>query len=369
MSPSERLPRLAATPLTCAHPGGIGAVVVWGVEAGACMRRLFPRLAREPVVFARPADERGLPIDEVVALRIPPEHALTGGEELELDFHGGRVAHARMSAFLAAQGAEEMPVAAYAACASSLDAAGREALAALCDASTAGQVAFLLRQVRGELRRECEALRALPGAACARGVDALLAQARAGITLVRGARVLVAGPPNSGKSTLVNRLAGVPRAIVSSIPGTTRDLLEARAVIDDVPVTFVDSCGLARAAGALEALGAERVRAEIARVDCVLCLGIDPAALPARPAAALVLGPKADLGGTFGEGVLPVSGTTGLGLGALRRHLLATLCGDGDWRRPAPFTQRQREALAAAARKLGNGDRAGCNEDLLRIGA
>jgi tRNA modification GTPase len=357
------LPAFAVTPLTSAHPGGIGAVVVWGAGAGARMRALFPELARDAIALLRPTDAGGGAIDEVVALRVPAARAPTGEEEFELDFHGGRVARERVRAFLAAHGAEELPVERYAACARSLDAAGREAMVLLRGATSAEQTAFLLRQVRGELGRVCAGLcAAAVDAACARGLAALRAQERVGRALVEGARVLVVGPPNSGKSTLVNRLAGAPRAIVSEIPGTTRDLLEAAASIEGVPVTFIDSCGLTSNANALEALGAQRVRAEIPRADCVLCLGIAPEALPVAPRAALALGPKADLGCGRAPGVLPVSGATGLGLETLRERVHALVCGGGDWRRPAPFTERHGVLLAKAAEALEGGDRALCNE-------
>ncbi|HAK95472.1 MAG TPA: hypothetical protein DCM87_10810 [Planctomycetes bacterium] len=355
------MPRLAVTPLTSAQPAGIGAVAVWGLEAGERMRRWFPRLAREPVVVARIEDGRAGVVDEVVAFCVPPEHAPTGREEGEIDFHGGGVARARVCAFLAARGAEEVPPESYAARALGLDGAAREALAMLPGAVTAAQAAFLLRQVRGELRREIAALRGLGDRDCARGLDALLSRARAGIALAAGIRVLVVGPVNSGKSTLVNRLCGAVRSIVSEVPGTTRDLLEAPGRIEDYPATFIDSCGLAATPNTIEALGEARLRAEIPRADCVLCLGIDPPALPARPGAALVLGPKADLGGACPAGALPVSGKTGLGIEALKAAILAVVCEGHDRSMPAPFTNRQRGLLSAAAGKLAGGDRKACD--------
>ncbi len=355
------LPKLAVTALTSAQPAGIGAVVVWGREAGKRMRRWFPRLARESVVVARIEDGRADIVDEVVALCVPPQHAPTGREEGEINFHGGGVARARVCAFLVAQGAEEVAPEGYAARALRLDGTAREAMALLPGAATAAQVVFLLRQVRGELRQEVDALRALSDEDRARGLGTLLSRARAGIALAGGMRVLVVGPVNSGKSTLVNRLCAAPRSIVSEVPGTTRDLLEAPGRIEDFPVTFIDSCGLAATPNAIEALGEARVRAEIPRADCVLCLGVDPSALPVPPVTALALGPKADLGGACPAGVLPVSGKTGRGIETLKAAILAAVCQGQDWRLAAPFTDRQRGLLAAAAAKLAGGDRKGCD--------
>lgn len=363
------LPKRAVTPLTPPRPAGIGAVAVWGLEAGGRMRRWFHRLAREPLVVARLEDDRAELVDEVVAFCVPPEHAPTGCEEGEINFHGGVMARARVCAFLAAQGAEEVSLEGYAARALRLDGAAREALALLPSAVTAGQTAFLLRQVRGELRDAIAALRELDAEGCARGLSDLLSRARAGIALAGGMRVLVVGPVNSGKSTLVNRLCGVERSIVSEVPGTTRDLLEAPGGIGDYPVVFVDSCGLSARPKAIEALGAERLRAEIPRADCVLCLGIDPPALPARPATALVLGPKADLGGACPAGALPVSGKTGLGIEALKTAILAVVCEGRDCSFPSPFTHRQRGLLEAAVGKLAGGDREGCDVLLEEITA
>ena len=94
-----------------------------------------------------------------------------------------------------------------------------------------------------------------------------------------GVRVVVAGPPNAGKSSLVNALAGQERAIVTAIPGTTRDHIEVPLAIDGVPIVLVDTAGLRDSDDAVEAIGVGRAAARVERADMLLWLG-EPATRP-----------------------------------------------------------------------------------------
>jgi tRNA modification GTPase len=321
------------------------------------MRSLFPgiRPGRLTYRVLRDGDEV---VDEVLAVLYGGNGDRPVAEEGEISFHGGRVAHEALLGFLVKRGAREAEPGRYLAQSLRYDAIQQEALVNLVEATTRRQVAFLLRQVRGELGAAVRAvLETAEGGDHAARTAALLAQGPVGLHMARGARILVAGPPNVGKSALVNRLCGTDRSIVTHVPGTTRDLLEAPADVEGFPVVFLDSCGIAFTGSALDCAGTRRVVAEVPSVDLVLCLGLDPAAISAAAASSVRLGPKADLGHRFDEGVLPVSGLTGQGVAALRSAIAQRLAAGGDWRRPAPFTPRQMARIAEADTAYRRGDR------------
>jgi tRNA modification GTPase len=157
----------------------------------------------------------------------------------------------------------------------------------------------------------------------------VLAKSRRGSLLRGGIRVVLAGRPNVGKSSLLNRLAGEERAIVTPIPGTTRDALREPIVIEDVPVIVVDTAGLRESRDEIERLGMQRTRQELDRADLVIAVfeanrGRDPLHdLPAAPARIDVYN-KIDLAPGFAppEGAVAVSAKTGTGLEALRQRIL-----------------------------------------------
>ncbi|MFN7132587.1 MAG: tRNA modification GTPase, partial [Myxococcales bacterium] len=148
---------------------------------------------------------------------------------------------------------------------------------------------------------------------------------RRGRALRDGARVVLAGATNAGKSSLFNALVGEARAIVDPDPGTTRDVLEARVELGGVPVTLVDTAGLRDGAGRIEQQGIVRARAELDRADLVLWVR-EPGSTDAPPRVPLVLevASKADLGSGAG---LAVSAATGEGLDRLREQIVARLTG------------------------------------------
>jgi tRNA modification GTPase len=141
---------------------------------------------------------------------------------------------------------------------------------------------------------------------------------------------VLAGAPNVGKSSLLNRLAGEERAIVTPIAGTTRDALREPIQIEGVPLTLVDTAGLRADADPIEQLGMERARREIAAADVVLMVaeaGSEPAPLHELPAggAHLLVFNKVDLHPGFAppSGALAISARTGAGLEQLRKAILA----------------------------------------------
>jgi len=168
-----------------------------------------------------------------------------------------------------------------------------------------------------------------------------------GRLLREGAVVVLAGPPNAGKSSLMNALLGEARVIVSDTAGTTRDSVEEGLVVDGWPVRLVDTAGLRQTADAVEAEGVARAEKLVADADVVLALDCDVA-------GAIRIHSKCDLG--RGEG-LNVSAKTGEGLDALRAAIAAALekrAAEAD-ESGAALTDRQAETLAHAARSLVSG--------------
>jgi tRNA modification GTPase len=157
----------------------------------------------------------------------------------------------------------------------------------------------------------------------------VLAKSRQGSLLRSGIHVVLAGRPNVGKSSLLNRLAGEERAIVTPIPGTTRDALREPIQIDGVPLLVVDTAGLRESRDELERLGMQRTQQELERADLVLAVydaSRGPDELRDLPAAAsrIDVYNKIDLvqGFSAPSGALAVSAKTGEGLEALRRRIL-----------------------------------------------
>ena len=190
----------------------------------------------------------------------------------------------------------------------------------------------------------------------------LLQQARRGQKLRDGLHVVLVGPPNAGKSSLLNALAGGDRAIVTAIAGTTRDVLRETIRIDGVELTLVDTAGLRESSDAIEAEGIRRARAELERADLALVVLDARDATVTRQAfaaeltavsQALWLHNKADLLAShppLGAGGLYVSARTGEGVQALHQNLLALSGGAGQ----GAFSARARhvDALERAAALL-----------------
>jgi tRNA modification GTPase len=262
-------------------PPGRGALAVVGVAgAGALdvVAKLFhPRgapLAERPdgeIVFGRWADpERG---EELVVVRRTPE-------SFEVHCHGGRAASEAVIKSLEAAGAVRQPWAEWLATggASEIEVEAREALA---QASGPKAARILARQLAGQLGREIDRIRALRATGRQAEADAAVARlvraSRVGLRLTRPWRVVLAGPVNAGKSSLVNALAGHARSIVSAEPGTTRDVLETRIVLDGWEIDLIDTAGLREAdladASPTERAGIERAIAATAEADLVLRLG------------------------------------------------------------------------------------------------
>ena len=236
--------------------------------------------------------------EDVVVVR----HA---AERLEVHCHGGLAAAAAIVASLVARGAREIDWRQWVA------GSGRDAAAVAAEAREALPLAggpkaarILCRQVAGALDAEIARIERLVAAgendAASAAVARLLRAARVGLRLTRPWQVVVAGEVNAGKSSLVNALAGHARALVSPIPGTTRDLVETRLVLDGWEIELIDTAGIRAApAGAVEAAGMARAAAAAATADLVLrVVPADAAhACPAAGPRELIVLSKGDLAG------------------------------------------------------------------------
>ncbi|HEX7053889.1 MAG TPA: tRNA uridine-5-carboxymethylaminomethyl(34) synthesis GTPase MnmE [Burkholderiales bacterium] len=342
--------------------GGIGVVRVSGPGVARIAQALLGKLPPpRRASYATFRDARGEALDRGIALYFRAPHSYTGEDVLELQGHGGpMVMQALLAACLdaGARLAEPGEFTRRAFLEGRLDLAQAEAVADLIDAASREAARSALRSLSGEFSAAIERLRgkivelralteamldfpeeeldtlhrdeALAGLAELRGTLAgILKQSRQGSLLRSGVHVVLAGAPNVGKSSLLNRLAGEERAIVTPVPGTTRDALREPVQIEGVPLTLVDTAGLRASQDSVERLGMERTRREIASADVVLLVaeaGGEPAALDEAPhdAARLVVFNKIDLHPHFSppEGALAVSALTGGGMDALRAAIL-----------------------------------------------
>jgi tRNA modification GTPase len=309
-------------------------------------------------------------LDHGLMLFFPAPHSYTGEDVVELQCHGGRVvsdALLKRAHALGARAAEAGEFTLRAYLNDKLDLLQAEAVADLIASGSSQAARAAQRSLDGEFSAAVAALQAaltklrvrieawldfpeeeLPFDAapqCGAEIDALLAdldrltaRARSGRALRDGLSIAIAGPPNAGKSSLLNRLAGYDAAIVTEIPGTTRDPLREHLVLDDLPVTIVDTAGLRDTADPIEREGVRRTRVEVTRADRVLWVadaraGLAAAAREARAAVGpdspcTLLLNKIDLTGELpatgvegGLTTIRMSALTGAGVDLLIAHL------------------------------------------------
>ena len=368
---------------TASGRGAVGIVRVSGTGLVALAEALCGQaLQARRATFLPFLDSTGSAIDRGLAIFFPAPHSYTGEDVLELQAHGGpvvlqlllaRCLEASRAALPRLRIARPGEFTERAFLNDKLDLAQAEAVADLIDASTEAAARSAARSLDGAFSREVDALAAelvelrmlveatldFPDeeidfleaadargrlARAAAGVDAVLARARQGALLRDGIRIVLAGQPNVGKSSLLNALAGAELAIVTATPGTTRDKVGQTIQIEGVPVHVVDTAGLRDATEEAERIGVERSWVEIGSADAIVFLhdlsregdaDYDAAEreiaarLPQRPTAEgrlLHVHNKVDAvpAGAAAAQVdgLAVSAVTGQGLDALRRRLL-----------------------------------------------
>jgi tRNA modification GTPase len=378
-----------------ALPAGIAVVRVSGPDAAQALEKIAGNLPQPRRAVSATLRSEGGMLDRALVLWLPGPGTATGEDIAELHLHGGRAVVASVLAALAAlpgmRMAEPGEFTRRAFSNGKLDLAQAEGLADLLAAETEAQRRQALRQAEGGLgkliggwRERLLALAArveaaiefaededdVPSLAPAdlAGIAALAEEMRLALAqppaerLRDGVRIVVAGPTNAGKSSIINVLAGREAAIASPIAGTTRDLIEIPVGIGGMPCLLIDSAGLREAGGQIEQIGMARARAAIASADLILWLG-PPADCPDR-ARSILVHAKADLGKAGGEADIATSTVTGEGLEALRALLesrVRALLPPADG---IALNARHRERIAEAVEEL---EAVGKQDDILFV--
>jgi tRNA modification GTPase len=365
---------------SAAGRGAVGVIRVSGPRVPQIAADILgglpaPRRAR----FSSFLDAQGGSVDQGLALYFPAPASYTGEHVLELQGHGGALVVDMVLKRLLELGCRMARPGEFSERAflnGKIDIAQAEAIADLIDAGTTAAARAAVRSLQGEfsarvddlktriteLRAYVEAAIDFPDeeidflsdkalgerlAAVFAAFDSITAAARQGALLREGLNVVIAGKPNAGKSSLLNRLAGDDVAIVTDVPGTTRDVLRQHVHLDGLPLNLVDTAGLRVATDVVEAEGVRRAHNEMARADRVLYLVdadiagtkeekdsaqwvAEPDQLPAGVPVTLVFN-KIDLTGAparLDETARPprvfLSARTGSGLELLRSHLKAS---------------------------------------------
>jgi tRNA modification GTPase len=364
-------PRTIAAIATPPGRGGIGIVRVSGTGTRNISAAMLGKLpAPRHAIFTNFLDAAGQPLDQGLALFFPAPHSFTGEDVLELHGHGGPVVLDMLlqrTLELGACVARPGEFSERAFLNGKIDLAQAEAVADLIEAGSEAAARSALRSLEGEFSARVHALvegltrlRMYVEAAIdfpeeeidfladarvtqeldvlTQDVGKLLASAQQGVLLHDGMTVVLAGPPNAGKSSLLNALAARDAAIVSPVPGTTRDVLRERIHVEGMPLHIIDTAGLRESRDEIESEGIRRARAQMEHADRVLLViddsvsdehavreaaGLMPANIPRT-----VICNKIDLTGrkpgitqTRDDFAIALSVKSGAGLEHLRRHL------------------------------------------------
>ena len=391
--------------------GSIGVIRLSGPDSLAIADRIFAgreKLGREnarKLLYGHILDRKGQPIDEVLAVYMPGPHSYTGEDVCEIQCHGGRQALQEILSLTYQAGARpaepgeftkraflngRLDLAEAESVMDIINAKSRQALVA----ANRGHEGGLSRKVR-ELRKELRDLVVQLGAAIdypeedieevtydraaevlaeAQGAVArLVRQGSAGRILREGLRTAIVGRPNVGKSSLLNSLLQADRAIVSNIPGTTRDIIEEQMTIGGIPLVLTDTAGLRDTEDLVEKIGVERSRAalEDAQLALVVLDGSQPLSGEDRELLRslkdrkkLILVNKSDLPQVLdteelrreygSSDVIVLSVKTGEGLEQVEQWLQEFVYGEGSDSESSSMTQnaRQQDLLEKALRSL-----------------
>jgi len=384
--------------------GSVAIVRISGPQALAIGRALFAAPGQQVweshrVLYGHVVDPAsGERVDEALLLLMQAPRSFTREDVVELHCHGGVVAVRRVLELVLAAGARRAQPGEFSQRAflnGRLDLTRAEAIGEMVSARSRRAAQLAMAGIDGGLQQCMAALRSrlldqlaelearvdfeedlppLDGAAVMAALAAvraeleqLVADAQQGALLRDGLRVAIVGRPNVGKSSLLNRLSRRERAIVTDLPGTTRDLLESELVLNGVPLTLLDTAGIRPTSDRVEQLGIARSHEALAAADVVLLLfdlsagwtAEDEALRQLVPAGAplLVVGNKADAAGlAVGRGVPPaqvcMSAISGEGLAVVEAELLRC-CGAGPLEGlQMALNTRQRELATAAATSL-----------------
>jgi tRNA modification GTPase len=369
------------------QPAAIGVIRISGPRAGDCLTILAGAMpAARRATLRRLRDPRNSDVlDSALLLWFPGPHTATGEDLAELHLHGGRaVIDAVLDALGRIDGVRQAQAGEFTRRAfanGAIDLLEAEGLADLLSAETETQRRSAIGLAGGTLSRrilgwqgtllgESAMLEALieydeeddvrvdPGAS-ARRIRALADEIESVLGLPPaerlrdGIQVAIAGPPNAGKSTLLNAIAGRDVAITSPIAGTTRDIIEASVAIEGVPFVFRDTAGLRDTAGdRIEEIGISRAEAAVAAADVVLWLG-DPCAAPER-ANLIAVHARSDQPGRedVPQGSVAVSAHTLAGMKTLMARVVEVAAGLLPQPGDVALNRRQRGLLAECLSEL-----------------
>ena len=355
--------------------GGVGILRISGLKAREVAETVLGKLPKPRYADYLPfKDADGSVLDQGIALWFPGPNSFTGEDVLELQGHGGPVIlDLLLKRILTIPGlriARPGEFSERAFLNDKLDLAQAEAIADLIDASSEQAARSALNSLQGAFSARVNHL-----------VEALThlriyAEARQGSLLREGMKVVIAGRPNAGKSSLLNALAGREAAIVTDIAGTTRDVLREHIHIDGMPLHIIDTAGLREASDEVERIGIERAWQEIEQADRVLFMvdgtttdAVDPAEiwpefiarLPAKLPITVVRN-KADITGETlgmsevnGHALIRLSARTGEGVDVLRNHLKQSMGFDTNMEGGFLARRRHLQALEQAAEHLQQG--------------
>jgi tRNA modification GTPase len=367
---------------------GVAVVRVSGPDAGRALAALAGPLPSPRVAGLRVLRGGGAEIDRALALWFPGPRSFTGEDVAEFQIHGGRAVRESLFAAFADLGlrpAEPGEFSRRAVENGLLDLTRAEAIADLVDAQTPAQLRQALRQYDGALAKLYEGWRSGLIAALAHAeaaidfsddgvgeAEGVVARARIaeiireiqihmddhgrGETLREGIRLAIVGPPNAGKSSLINALARRDVAIVSPAPGTTRDVIELRLNLGGYLVLVADTAGLRESSEPVETEGVRRALAQAKESDLVLLLrdGTNPYTDEFAITPDLTVWNKSDLPGFQAQDGLSLSLKTGKGLPELIAALTAMVAARLEAPREAPALTRprHRRALQEALQSL-----------------
>lgn len=385
---------------TASGAGGVGIVRLSGPKARPigeriCGRALKPRYAHH----VRFVDDRGETIDDGIALSFPGPNSFTGEDVVELQAHGSPVVLQQLVAGACALGARHARPGEFSERAflnDRLDLAQAEAIADLIAAADSRAARAARRALEGVFSQRVnalserllalrvhveaaidfadESLDTLGGrevrtklALTQTQLAQLLAEAERGRKLRDGLHTVIVGPPNAGKSSLLNVLAGSDRAIVTDVAGTTRDTLHETIRLDGLELHLVDTAGLREGGDAIEREGMRRARLELERADLALAvldasdletgrraiaevIALVPRVMWIHNKADLLTNPPPDT-----DTVVHVSAVTGDGIATLHQRLRALATGDAGESSEGEFSARARhvEALQRASAYAG----------------
>ncbi len=363
MQPGDTIAAISTPP----GEGAVAVIRISGPEAVAILDKVFQPVARPQTPRRATLGriiENGATVDQVLATVFPAPSSYTGENMAEIGCHGGILLAAHILELILRQGARaaepgEFTQRAYLN--GKIELTRAEAVMDLISARTPLAMRAAAEQLQGRIGEEADAIRAgileivahleawidFPEegidpaagesllqmiAASGDRIARLLATAESGRVLREGVRVAIVGPPNAGKSSLLNRLLGMERAIVSPVPGTTRDTIEEAACLRGILFRLTDTAGLRETDDPVEREGVERARRTIEQADLVLHV-VDASIdfqEPALREREILVTNKVDLvprDGNLPASAIRVSSKTGEGLPELVDAMLRETCG------------------------------------------